>query len=83
MEHLWAPVGTGVRPQEETDFVVGSLFGDHEGLRVTRGMDAVISELPGFAGARILEAGRTETLRRVLQRGQPPGGAMPFAALRA
>ena len=28
MEHLWAIVGTGVRPQTETDFVVLELFGD-------------------------------------------------------
>ena len=83
MEHLWAPVGTGVRPQEETDFVVAALFGDDEGLRVTRDMDAVISGLPGFAGARILEAARTATLRRVSEAAQPRGGAMPFAAMRS
>jgi hypothetical protein len=83
MERLWAPVGTGVRPQEETDFVVAALFGDDEGLRVTRDMDAVLSELPGFAGSRILEAGRTETLRRVRAPSQPRGGAKPFAAMRS
>ena len=27
MEHLWAIVGTGVRPQSETDFIVLHLFG--------------------------------------------------------
>ena len=31
MEQLWAIVGTGVRPQAETDFVVVELFGDGEG----------------------------------------------------
>ena len=31
MEHLWAPVGTGVRPQQETDFVISWLFGDEGG----------------------------------------------------
>jgi hypothetical protein len=31
MEHLWAIVGTGVRPQTETDFVVLQLFGDEGG----------------------------------------------------
>ncbi|MBI2049314.1 ferritin-like domain-containing protein [Candidatus Roizmanbacteria bacterium] len=32
LEHLWAPVGTGVRPQKETDFVVTELFGKGKGL---------------------------------------------------
>ncbi len=28
MEHVWAPVGTGVRPQHETDFAIVQVFGD-------------------------------------------------------
>ena len=31
MEHLWAPVGTGVRPQAETDHVIHCVFGDADG----------------------------------------------------
>lgn len=48
MEHLWAPVGTGVRPQVETDFVVTYLMGDEPGLAVASEMDETISELPGL-----------------------------------
>jgi rubrerythrin len=68
MERLWAPVGTGVRPQEETDFVVCRLFGDADGLAAAREMDAIIGELPGFAGSRIYE----RALREALQRYGPP-----------
>jgi rubrerythrin len=78
MRHLWAPVGTGVRPQEETDFVVTSLFGGPDGLAVTREMDAVVAELPGFEGTRILEVARAEALTRIDET-----SAMPFAALRS
>jgi rubrerythrin len=83
MKHLWAPVGTGVRPQAETDFVVVSLFGDEEGLVVTREMDAVVAELPGFEGARVLEAARAETLRRVERTPTPGTNVIPYAALRS
>jgi rubrerythrin len=64
MEHLWAPVGTGVRPQAETDFVIGWLFGGGEGLEAARSIDAIIGELPGFAGSRLAVDARAEAIAR-------------------
>jgi hypothetical protein len=52
MEHLWAPVGTGVRPQSETDFVVTYLFGDEAGSGALQEMQATMAELPGLGGTR-------------------------------
>jgi len=51
MEHLWAPVGTGVRPQSETDFLATYLFGDEAGLATIGEMQATMNELPGLAGS--------------------------------
>jgi rubrerythrin len=82
MQNLWAPVGTGVRPQAETDFVVASLFGGQEGLAVTRDMDAVVAALPGFEGTRILETALKDALRRTGAHRPPNTSAMPYAALR-
>lgn len=65
MERLWAPVGTGVRPQHETDFLIAHLFGGPEGLAAAREMDAIIAELPGFRGARLAERARADALRRM------------------
>jgi rubrerythrin len=66
MDHLWAIVGTGVRPQSETDFVVTHLFGDAEGLAAAREMDRTLGDLPGMAGCDIfLRAGRRASARRV------------------
>ena len=48
MEHLWAPVGTGVRPQSETDFIATYLFGDEDGMETIREMQATMAELPGL-----------------------------------
>jgi rubrerythrin len=64
MEHLWAPVGTGVRPQKETDFVIRYLLGDEEGRSVAEEMDATIGELPGFEGSRLIQDSRRDVLRR-------------------
>jgi len=50
MEHLWAPVGTGVRPQSETDHVATYLFGDADGRGTLEEMQSTMAELPGLAG---------------------------------
>ena len=64
MEHVWAPVGTGVRPQAETDFVVSYLFGDADGAEAVRQMQGTMADLPGLGGTRfLLEATRTAVAR--------------------
>lgn len=65
MEHLWAPVGTGVRPQTETDFVIVSLFGDDAGRGHIADLDAGIRQLPGFDDARLLERSLDRALDRL------------------
>ena len=64
MDNLWAPVGTGVRPQAETDFVVASLFGDDDGRLVVEDMQATMAELPGLEGARFLVRAAAAAARR-------------------
>jgi hypothetical protein len=70
LEHLWAPVGTGVRPQSETDFVIHHLFGDADGMVAVKEMEETLGELPGLEGSRFL----TDALRGAATRlGQPLG----------
>jgi rubrerythrin len=64
MDHLWAIVGTGVRPQSETDFVVVHLFGDDGGATAAREMDRTFAELPGLARLRIFDGARRQALER-------------------
>ena len=64
MDHLWAIVGTGVRPQSETDFVVVHLFGDDGGATAAREMDRTLAELPGLARLRIFDGARRQALER-------------------
>lgn len=61
LRRLWAPVGTGVMPAEETAFVLGHLLAGDAGRREAARIDAQIDRLPGQAGLGLL----TGTARRL------------------
>lgn len=83
LQRLWAPVGTGVRPQAETDFVVARLFGDADGTREALEMDATIGELPGLEGCRVFRSALAEALFRAGRTAGPLRAATPLAAFRS
>ncbi|MCA1834134.1 MAG: ferritin-like domain-containing protein [Actinomycetota bacterium] len=64
LTNFWTPVGSGVRPQEETDFVIGHLFGGDAGDSAVRAMENELSKLPGLGGMRIMTRARNRALRR-------------------
>lgn len=70
LEHLWAPVGTGVRPERETDFVIHSLFGDSDGLVAVKEMERTLGELPGLEESTFLSDALEGAARRL---GRPLG----------
>jgi rubrerythrin len=70
LEHLWAPVGTGVRPQPETDFVIHTLFGDAEGVVAVKEMENTLGGLPGLQGSRFLSDALEAAAKRL---GKPLG----------
>lgn len=78
MENLWAPVGTGVRPQEETDFVIVTLFGDDDGAERMESIDDTIRDLPGFEDATLLRDARLDAMKRM-----PPTRAAGLGSDRA
>jgi rubrerythrin len=49
INHFWSPVGQGLKKKEETDQVIGTLFGGKDGVSV---MDSLVTsrirQLPGF-----------------------------------
>jgi hypothetical protein len=51
----WEPVGSGVMPDEEVEFLAWHLFGDEEGAEVARRIDRHVDRLPGLAGLHLLE----------------------------
>jgi hypothetical protein len=54
LRHFWAPVGTGVVPDQEVEFLRGYLFGDVDGLALADRIDRRVDRLPGLEGLRLL-----------------------------
>lgn len=50
LRHLWAPVGSGVMPRQETSFLLRYLLGGHLGRTVVDQIDRKVDSLPGLAG---------------------------------
>jgi len=71
LQHLWAPVGTGVTPQAETDYVVLTLFGDSEGRRAIEQLDSTVAALPGLDGLDIVTRARRAAIARTHTRRRP------------
>jgi hypothetical protein len=61
---LWTPVGTGVRPRSETDYVVLQLFGDADGRAAVGEMERELSKLPGLHGMRLMRRAMARAERR-------------------
>jgi hypothetical protein len=55
LRRWWTPVGAGVMPAEEVDFLSSHLFGGTDGLATTRRVDRAVDRLPGLEGLRLLE----------------------------
>lgn len=58
LRRLWRPVGSGVMPAAERDFVVGHLFAGTEGRAMAERIDRRIAALPGLAGLTIIDDAR-------------------------
>lgn len=55
LDRLWAPVGSGVVPKEETAFLVQWLLSGEGGAPVVRRLDQRLERLPGLAGLGLVE----------------------------
>jgi rubrerythrin len=55
LRKFWAPVGSGVLPDEEVVHVMNHLFAGAEGAREIRKIDGHVSRMPGLQGLTIVE----------------------------
>ena len=62
LRRFWRPVGSGVMPRVETEFVVWWLFDGADGLAVAQRIDRRVDRLPGLAELCLVERAR---IRRV------------------
>lgn len=65
LKGFWAPVGSGVKPQEDVDFLFGYLFADEEGEKAVRHADQTIGALPGMGWFDLVERARNAGLARI------------------
>jgi hypothetical protein len=59
VDRFWAPVGSGVQPRRELEFLAGYLFAGEDGRAAARRVDETIRRLPGFATVELLQAWMT------------------------
>ncbi|MGO8870073.1 MAG: ferritin-like domain-containing protein [Acidimicrobiales bacterium] len=76
LRRFWSPVGTGVVPDSEVDFLRTYVFGDPNGQATAERIDRRVDRLPGLDGLNLLVAaaapdhgvdggGRTRPVRRI------------------
>ena len=58
LTRFWRPVGSGVMPREEVDFLIGYLFDGEEGASMAQRIDRRISALPGLEGLELVSGVR-------------------------
>ena len=56
LKRFWRPVGSGVMPKAETDFLIGHLFTGADGRAMTERIDCRIQRLPGMQGLNLVGA---------------------------
>jgi len=54
LRRFWAPVGSGVVPEPEVDFLRAYLFGDDDGRAMADRIDRRVDRLPGLEGLNLL-----------------------------
>ncbi|MBI2340061.1 MAG: hypothetical protein HYU99_06845, partial [Deltaproteobacteria bacterium] len=48
LKRLWTPVGSGVKPDSEVEWIMNFIFGEEGGRQTTQNIDAAIAKLPGL-----------------------------------
>jgi hypothetical protein len=59
LRRFWAPVGTGVVPDQEVNFLRTYLFGDQDGQAMADRIDRRVDRLPGLDGLHLLQGAVT------------------------
>ena len=54
LDHIWVPVGQGVKKQEEVDALALHLFDDDQGQEELLNLDEMIGKLPGLSGVKLM-----------------------------
>src|SRR5439155_12618494 len=64
IDHVWVPIGKGVKKQEEVDALALYLFDDEQGEEELLNIDEKIGKLPGLEGVRLMSRALQEARGR-------------------
>jgi rubrerythrin len=64
IKHFWLPVGGGVKPDAEVEWILSFILGDAMGVQVARRIDQTIAKLPGLGWFDRLMRSREESIRK-------------------
>jgi rubrerythrin len=65
IKHFWLPVGGGVKPDAEVEWILSFILGDSQGAQIAARIDETISKLPGLEWFDRLSRSREESLRKM------------------
>ena len=65
LKKFWLPVGEGVKPDSEVDWMNRFILGDSFGAQVAARIDATIARLPGMGWFNLMSHTREDALRRL------------------
>ena len=74
IRNFWLPVGGGVKPDSEVDWILSFILGDPQGIDIARRIDATIAKLPGLHWFDRLSCSREEALLHVNRTSTPATG---------
>jgi rubrerythrin len=76
IRHFWLPVGGGVKPEGEVDWILSFILGDSQGAEIAHRIDATIAKLPGLHWFDRLSRSREEALLEVNRRSEVTTGIL-------
>jgi len=65
IRHFWLPVGGGVKPDSEVNWILSFILGDPQGAEIAKRIDSTIAKLPGLEWFKQLWESREEALREL------------------
>ena len=79
LRRLWRPVGSGIMPRCETDFVIEHLYGGPDGAPFVERIDRRIDSLPGLSGLNLISGQRAISTSQAGRRaGRPEAVTQPW-----
>jgi hypothetical protein len=62
---FWTPVGEGVKPRSETDFMLTTIFSGPEGVEAMDRIDKSLARLPGLSGFSLMRRRHAQAVARL------------------